>query len=127
LSGKTKLGLGYERGVNPRTHATCGDIPHREGKVSHMSGVCRGRLKEELLSTPGFTTQQTNMTITWDNKSFTLFFENDIYWMTLPYTDHLRKGSYAPLGINITYEQAVERFFGMSYAFVYRTVGRIYN
>ena len=55
MSGKTKLGLGYERGVNPRTHDKCGDIPHREGKVSNKTGVCRGLLKEEILSTPDFT------------------------------------------------------------------------
>jgi len=43
------------------------------------------------------------------------------YWMTFP------TGQKAPLGINITKDKAIDRFFHMSYAFVYRTVGRILN
>jgi hypothetical protein len=61
------------------------------------------------------------MTITWDNKSFTMFEVEGTYWMTFP------TGQKAPLGINITKDKAIDRFFHMSYAFVYRTVGRILN
>lgn len=43
------------------------------------------------------------------------------YFMTFP------TGQWTPLGINITKDKAIDRFFHNSYAFVYRTVGRILN
>lgn len=61
------------------------------------------------------------MTIIWDNQQFTMFLEGDTYWVTLP------NNQMAPLGINITKDHAINRFFQMTYAYVYPTVGRILN
>jgi hypothetical protein len=67
------------------------------------------------------------MTITWDKNSYTLFLEGNTYWATLPYTDHLRKGQMFPIGIDITKEHAIERFFKVTYAHTYGGVGQIIN
>ena len=61
------------------------------------------------------------MTITWQKQSFTMFDNGDAYWVTFP------TGQMAPLGINITKEQALERFFHLTYTFVYGSVGRIFT
>lgn len=61
------------------------------------------------------------MTIVWDNQSFTMFEVEGNYWFTLP------TGAMAPLGINITKDKAIERFFHLTYTFTYGSVGRILN
>ena len=59
------------------------------------------------------------MTITWDNQQFTMFEVEGTYFMTFP------TGQWTPLGINITKDCAINRFFQMTYAYVYPAVGRI--
>lgn len=61
------------------------------------------------------------MTITWKDQTFTMFIEDGNYWVTFP------AGQMAPMGINITKEQALERFFHLTYTFVYGSVGRIFT